>query len=145
MTVVTIILSLLAIVGIGYGYLRLFDYAFEKYDFNIFGRGLLSIIPPVLASLGFWVVNGRKENYWQALLNKDLDVVIALILGLISFIFMFFLFLKETNWWISLLTMLLVGPVLIIILSIAWPLLLVVWFAAAWKDFLKDIFSSDKR
>ena len=69
MTVAVIILSLLTLVGIGFGYFYLYEYVSSKYDFDVFKFGLLSILPPALVGLGFAVVSGREENYWQALSN----------------------------------------------------------------------------
>lgn len=102
MTVAVIILSLLTLVGIGFGYFYLYEYVSSKYDFDVFKFGLLSILPPALVGLGFAVVSGREENYWQALSNRDLDVVLSLFLSTAAFAWMFSFLLKKTNWWVAL-------------------------------------------
>ena len=115
MTVAVIILSLLTLVGIGFGYFYLYEYVSSKYDFDVFRFGLLSIVPPALVGLGFAVVNGREENYWQALLNGDLDVVLSLFLATAAFAWIFNFLLKKTNWWVALLAMVMIPPAIILV------------------------------
>jgi hypothetical protein len=123
MTTAAILLSLFALAGIGFGYLYLYNYANDNYKFNIFGYGSLSIIPPALACIGFFVVDSRKENYLQSLLSGDLDIVLSLLAAVIAFVWVFRLFLRKTDWLVAILTMLLTPPIVIIgtiILLCAW-------------------------
>jgi hypothetical protein len=114
MTVAVVILSLLTLAGIGFGYFYLYEYVRREYDFEPFGSGLLSIVPTALAGLGFAVVSGRQENYWEALFSGDLDVVLSLFLATVAFGWIFNLFLKKMNWWVALLAMVLIPPVIIL-------------------------------
>ncbi|AFY35698.1 hypothetical protein Cal7507_5363 [Calothrix sp. PCC 7507] len=114
MTVVIILLALLTLIGIGFGFFTLVDYADTKYHFNIFYFGWLSLIPPALASLGFFVVINRGRNYWQALHSGDINVVISLVLATIVFIGILTLICRQTNLWVALLIMLIAPPYLLL-------------------------------
>jgi membrane-bound acyltransferase YfiQ involved in biofilm formation len=114
MTVVIILLALLTLIGTGFGFSALVNYANTKYKFNIFGFGWLSLIPPALASLGFFVVTYRGTNYWEALQLGDIDVVISLVLATIAFIGIITLIYRRTNLWVALLIMLIAPPCLLV-------------------------------
>ncbi|MDB9342630.1 hypothetical protein PN456_03185 [Nodularia spumigena CS-586/05] len=114
MTVLIIVLTLSSIVGIGFGFVALSDYINTKYDFNILGRGYLSLIPYGLASLGFFVVTARGKNYWESLQQGDSDVVISLVLATIAFMGIITLIYRRTNLWVALLIMLIAPPCLLV-------------------------------
>lgn len=112
MITIIIILSILVIIGIILAIFYLHSCAYENYDFNIFGFGSLSLIPPALASIGHFIVGSRSTNYWEALLQKDIDVIVSLGIASLVFIWIFVLIVRKTNFLIALLTMLLVPPCL---------------------------------
>lgn len=109
-----IILSILSIIGIILAILYLYSCADANYNFNIFGFGSLSFIPPALASIGSLIAWTKNISYWEALLQKDIDVLISLGVASIAFMWIFVLIFRRTNFIIALLTMLLVPPCLFI-------------------------------
>lgn len=113
-----IILFILVIIGIILAISYLYSCADENYNFNIFGFGSLSLIPPALAAIGHFIVGTRNTNYWEALLQKDIDVVVSLGIASLVFIWIFVLIVRRTNFVIALLTMLLVPPCLFTIFLI---------------------------
>ncbi|MBE9213012.1 hypothetical protein IQ247_10025 [Plectonema cf. radiosum LEGE 06105] len=113
-----IILFILAIIGIVLAVFYLYSCADQNYNFNVFGFGSLSLIPPALASIGHFIVGSRNTNYLEALLQKDIDVVVSLGIASLVFIWIFVLIIRRTNFLIALLTMLLVPPSLFTIFLI---------------------------
>ncbi|MDF5731001.1 MAG: hypothetical protein PUP92_24100 [Rhizonema sp. PD38] len=111
MTALIIILGLLVIIAIGFAFSFVFKYAIREYSFNLLGIGWLSLIPPALASIGFFIF-GR--DYFKALQQGNLDVVVSLGVAVMAFIGIFIFFYQKTNLWIALFTML-VAPLCLLI------------------------------
>jgi len=102
------------IAGIAFAVFTVYSYADEHYSFNVFGFGSLSLIPPALVSLGFFAIDYRGKDYWDALRNNDLDILISLGLAAIAFVWILILISRRTNLWIALFTMLVMPSILII-------------------------------
>lgn len=118
MTVLKIILGLSILVGIVFAVFRVYSYADKNYSLNIFGFGGLSLIPPVLASLGFFVTANREKDYWEALRHADLDILVSMGSAAIAFVWILMLISRRTNFWIALFTMLVV-PIVVVLVGLS--------------------------